>query len=330
MTRDELLKRFPNASESFIQKNTAPDISKIAERYQELRNVHKVGAEFGMTGDAVWKLLKRNGVKLFNTDWCFEEEKLLAELYQQDLSLGEIGSRLGRTKFAVCIKARKMGITSYKTPKPWKSTSREAYSEKMRLIEVPPEVRQERSRFMKEWLKTHPHPRGMAGKHHNQATKDIISKTHKGRKVPREVILKGLKTREKNGTLLKFRPHTTWKQGWVDIGGKKFFSRSSWEIRYAKYLEWLKRNNQIIDWNYETETFWFPVKRGVTNYTPDFMVVNTDGTKSFHEVKGWMDAKSKTKLRRMAIHHRNVNMVVAGADWFKQNRELLNLVEKTI
>lgn len=97
----------------------------------------------------------------------------------------------------------------------------------------------------------------------------------------------------------------------VDIGGKKFFSRSRWEANYALYLEHLKSKSYIADWSHEPETFWFEkIKRGVRSYLPDFKVTLSDGSIEYHEVKGFMDDKSLTKIRRMKIYHPKIKLVL--------------------
>jgi hypothetical protein len=97
------------------------------------------------------------------------------------------------------------------------------------------------------------------------------------------------------------------KKGHIEIGGKSFFARSSWEANVAAYLEFLKTNQEIKEWEHEPETFWFEkIKRGVRSYLPDFRVTKNDETIYFLEVKGWMDSKSKTKIKRMGLYHPNV------------------------
>jgi hypothetical protein len=62
-------------------------------------------------------------------------------------------------------------------------------------------------------------------------------------------------------------------------------------------------HNEIDGWEYEPKTFWFKeIKRGVRSYVPDFKVWK-DGEYWWEEVKGWMDSKSKTKLKRMAKYY---------------------------
>jgi len=87
-------------------------------------------------------------------------------------------------------------------------------------------------------------------------------------------------------------------------GGKRadlgdIYFRSSWEANYARYLNWIMARGEIERWEYEPDTFEFPVKRGSKFYTPDFKLFR-DSSHSYVEVKGYMDARSATKLRRMA------------------------------
>lgn len=94
----------------------------------------------------------------------------------------------------------------------------------------------------------------------------------------------------------------------TDLNGQYF--RSRYEANYARFLNFSK-----IEWTYEKKTFWFlNIKRGVRSYTPDFFL---PATNEFHEVKGWMDAKSKTKLKRMKKYYPEVNIVVVDGTWFK-------------
>jgi len=101
------------------------------------------------------------------------------------------------------------------------------------------------------------------------------------------------------------------KPGWRSIGGQDYYFRSNWEGNYACYLEWLKNNNQIKDWKHEPKTFWFEkIKRGVRSYLPDFFIIEKSGAEVYHEVKGNMDSKSKTKINRMRIYYPEVKLIV--------------------
>ena len=88
------------------------------------------------------------------------------------------------------------------------------------------------------------------------------------------------------------------------------YFRSRWEANWARYLRWLVELGEIWGWQFEPDTFRFPVKRGSVFYTPDFKVVNRDGSVEYHEVKGWFDQVSRTKLNRMRIHHPQVKVVL--------------------
>lgn len=113
----------------------------------------------------------------------------------------------------------------------------------------------------------------------------------------------------------------TWKQEWHEIGGKRNFYRSRWEVKYANYLEILKRAGEIEEWEHEPKSFYFEnEKRGAVCYIPDFRVTRKDGTHYWIEVKGYMDSRSKTKLKRFAKHFPEEEMLVVGKEWFKNNR----------
>lgn len=98
-----------------------------------------------------------------------------------------------------------------------------------------------------------------------------------------------------------------------DLGDRYF--RSRMERNYARYLNLLQDNGQIKGWRYEPTTFWFRgIQRGTVSYKPDFEVTMPDGSVEFHETKGWLDDKSRVKLRRMAKYHPTVKIVLIDTD----------------
>lgn len=102
-----------------------------------------------------------------------------------------------------------------------------------------------------------------------------------------------------------------WKPCWREISGKRFYARSLWEANYAFYLEFLKRQNLILDWEHEPKTFWFEaIRRGVRSYLPDFAVLSMGNEIEYHEVKGYMDCKSNTKLKRMAKYYPETKVIL--------------------
>jgi hypothetical protein len=120
-----------------------------------------------------------------------------------------------------------------------------------------------------------------------------------------------------------------YSQEHAEIGGKRHYYKSKWERNYARFLEWRKGRGEITDWVYEGKTFWFEgIKRGTTSYKPDFGVTLISGSVEYHEVKGYMDAKSATKLKRMTKYHPIEKVIVIDKGWFARNKNL-KLIIKT-
>ena len=127
---------------------------------------------------------------------------------------------------------------------------------------------------------------------------------------------------------------TVWKGGWREIGGFRKYYRSRWEANYARWLERERLEGRIQSWAHEPTTFWFEgIKRGVNNYLPDFHVVyppdETGNSKEeYHEVKGWMDTKSATKIKRMEKYHPNVILVIVDTKVYKKlEKECCSTIE---
>ena len=118
-------------------------------------------------------------------------------------------------------------------------------------------------------------------------------------------------------------------KGWATIDNKRYYYKSLWEYRYALYLDLMKRHNHITDWFYEPHTFYFEgIKRGTTNYKPDFKVIFPSGNEEWIEVKGYMDAKSATKIKRMAKYFPDIKLRVVDKVWFQSNALMLKKVLK--
>lgn len=276
--------------------------------------------------------------------WTDAEEmalRVLAGSPDEPRDLQAIADRLQRTKAAIAVKLSKMGLTSYSRPKTREAIESSAAKRKQQWSEMSPaeveartkqlkpfigtsflgrhhteEYKAELSKRTKEWLKIHGHPKGMKGKHHSKETKLKLSEAFSGRKVKASVLMKILKTKQRNGTLIRPR-NVSWKQGWRTIGGKTIYARSKWEANYARALEFQKRTNLIAEWEHEPKTFWFEkIRTGTRCYIPDFRVTYPNGNIEYHEVKGWMDPKSKTKLNRMRIYHPTVFVRVIDSKWF--------------
>jgi hypothetical protein len=121
----------------------------------------------------------------------------------------------------------------------------------------------------------------------------------------------------------------TWKAGWREIAGERYYLRSRWEANYARYLQFLKENGKIVNWEHEPKTFWFEkIKRGVRSYLPDFRVTENDGRVVYHEVKGWMCPRSKTALKRMAKYYPEIEIVLVQNEFFKASNATLRCLIK--
>lgn len=117
-------------------------------------------------------------------------------------------------------------------------------------------------------------------------------------------------------------------------GGKRddlnnMYVRSSWEANYARYLNFLIKNNEISKWEYEVDTFEFTkIKKGTRFYTPDFKVYDKNGNIEYHEVKGWMDEKSITRHNRMTRYYPNIKVRIIDKKWFRANGTMLSKIIK--
>jgi predicted DNA-binding protein len=246
--------------------------------------------------------LRKGGFKLSESEK--NEIKNYYEKFGNDLinplRLGPLSKKLGRTRHLICRYAREMGLSSMERVKHKTDEERLRIGEKAKI------------RIAKNG-----HPRGMLGKKHTRESiergklKRMETWDSKTPEWKREIVMKILKSRLENPINFRPRHGASWKQGWEVVGEKRRFFRSSWEKNYAHYLEWLKGLGEIRDWDFETKVFWFEgLKRGVMSYKPDFMVTEKNGAIEFHEVKGWMDKKSLTKIKRMRIYHPSVKLKV--------------------
>lgn len=112
-----------------------------------------------------------------------------------------------------------------------------------------------------------------------------------------------------------------------EINGKFYSFKSRMESRYAHYLEWLRINDGIQHWQYEPKTFWFNaaganLKRGTVSYKPDFLVFEAGGA-TWYEVKGYMDSRSLTKIKRFNKYFPEEKLIVIDSKWFSRNYKKL-------
>lgn len=273
--------------------------------------------------------------------WSADQIEFLTKMYPQK-GLRWCAEQMGMRDAQIRAKASQLRLKARGTSEAWKEKN-EKHAEIMRGRKRPDqsvvmknlhaqgklrkttEQKARLSERTKDWIRKNGHPKGSKGLKHSDATKTLISqKSIAAAKKKTEEdwharTVKAMATRERNGTQLPMRVNATWKAGWREIGGVMKFYRSRWEANYARYLEWLRERGEIVSWRHEPKTFWFDgIKRGCVSYLPDFEVVEACGKVAYHEVKGWMDDRSATKIKRMAKYHPEVTLIVIAKKEYRK------------
>lgn len=293
-----------------MSKQKAND-EQLIKSYEITKNVWKTAEEFGMCGQSVHKRLTKLGVINKINVFTEKDYKVLKKFYEtHDLKKGsgeleKLAKKMGRTKQFLSRKARELGLTSmYRGD-----------TEKFK---------KQKAKRSKEAIKKYGHPKGMLGKHHTPENIQIIKEKQRIYLENRtddevfEITKKILETKHKKG-VVTMRKNVTWKMGYRQVGRKNIYFRSRWEYNYALYLEYLKKNKEIKKWEYEPDIFWFEgIKRGCVSYKPDFKITRNDKTIYYIEIKGWMDSASKTKIKRMAKYHPEIELVVIDTPKYKE------------
>lgn len=297
------------------------EAAKYWSDYKDLLSVHKVGELYGVSGSTVHNYLRDFGYDLKGRMFNAADDAMILDYYENrksDFDLDELTLMLGRSqKSNVSRRARELGVSDIRRP-------------------VADQHYETFSKASKARIKEHGHPKGALGHKHSEETRKILSEKSQAaadRRTPEQQMImniKQVKTKISRGNLHpKNRKNASWKQQWAEFGGKRNYYRSQWELNYARYLEMLKKLGEIKEWEHEPETFWFEgVKRGTVSYLPDFRVTEDNGSIAYHEVKGWMDDKSKTKIRRMAKYHPDIKLIVIDSKAYKAlARQVKGLVD---
>lgn len=237
-------------------------------------------------------------------------------LYVETGRLSVLAEEMGRSKCVLCEKAKALGLS-------------DANAARRASGKLVGDARRGKPLAWK-------HPRGMLGKSHTAETREHLRKSSTDFRATlsqdqvADIVTKAMRTKvERHGRVAPQVSRGNWKSGWREIGGVRKFYRSRWEANYARYLNWLQNRGDILDWKHEPETFWFEaIRRGVRSYLPDFRVWELDGSTKLHEVKGWMDTRSKTTLKRMAKYHPGETVIVIAERQYREiERKLGGLIE---
>jgi len=248
--------------------------------------------------------------------WTMRETDTLKLAYLSagdgKLDLKALALQLGRSKWSVAMRASRLGLGNKKR------------------AHLGPDDHEERNRMSeraRRRIAEHGHPRGALGLRHSEASKAALSRAAKlAWSKPNSPLRSLVASQRRSDNALAYqlglrgRPRgftrSTTGGPRDDLGG--LYVRSRWEANYARYLTWLQQTGGIRSWSYEPKTFLFEkIKGGMRSYTPDFEVVRSDGRREWHEVKGWMDQKSRTKLARMGRFFPTEKVVLIDERWFR-------------
>lgn len=164
--------------------------------------------------------------------------------------------------------------------------------------------------------------KGRKGFLHSEEAKMKISKSKKGKSRPE---LTGImpKNIQRPGKWMNI------KRGYYNINGKEIFFRSKMEANYALYLNFLVKQKQYLKWEYEPDVFIFgKIKFGTRSYRPDFKIMNNDNSYEYHEVKGWMTAKSETQIKRMTKYYPEIKLVIIDHSTYRDIRRKIGKMLK--
>ena len=113
------------------------------------------------------------------------------------------------------------------------------------------------------------------------------------------------------------------------VGSRKITFKSKAELSFAEHLEFLRESGQIQYWSYEPHgsTFWFErIRRGVRSYKADFLVVTNSREVQWYEIKGYLDSRSVTKLKRMRKYYPDIRIVLVMMRDEKRQREVIDAI----
>ena len=254
--------------DNFIREHSYMTVKELAEV------LHRTEA-------AVRGRKNKLGVKRGNCPPFSDKElELIKEYYSNDngVDLVKLSKIMNRPKTSISAKAKEMGLTKYGN--------------------FTKEERNQRGEQFRNTRKIIEHPRGMLGKHHTDKSKQKMSIAGKERasnmsyEEKHKIAMKAVETKRKNGTLnnTTSNAYSRTKSGKrKDLNNQFFFF--FWEANVARIL-----NHLNIEWEYEIKRFVFESDNelGVDSYQPDFYLPKLN---IWIEVKGWLDEKSKIRLK---------------------------------
>lgn len=128
----------------------------------------------------------------------------------------------------------------------------------------------------------------------------MFGKTHTEESIikMKEFQKKNLSIRGKNSNFYGKKPKHGIGEWYICNDGSKIWMRSSWEIKFAKYLD--KYN---IEWLYEPKLFDITYNNKEGTYSPDFYIIKE---KKFIEIKGWWRDDAFAKYSSFVNQYPNI------------------------
>jgi hypothetical protein len=273
-------------------------------------------------------------------DWTDEENELIKLNYSNRGKHWCAQHLPGRTVKAIYVQAKKLGLSSDRNSDYFKDWQGRAAASKRGRARP-----DSRERFKKLWEQGRV-PRPIITAERRQKQADTMREWHtlhgnpnKGKKLSDEIKVKMVAASRRMWNDPDYRAKMTTperrerrrqvsSENWIRSGranenaysrcsggrrddlGDMFF-RSGWEANYARILNLLKAQGEIYRWEFEPDTFKFPVETRPFSYTPDFKIWRRkDGNHYYVEVKGWMDPMSQIKDSHMKEFYPYVSILV--------------------
>lgn len=238
------------------------------------------------------------------SEYDIERIKKYYEDHCDSLDLDLFSQEIGLSKSTISRYAKKFNLTKKNRPLSDNSVEKlkrglSKYMQTDKYINI---IKPKQIELLNYYVKNE-HPKGMLGKHHSEETCKKLSVSHiemfanmsfdeKHRRA-----MKAVNTKRKNGGFSTTSNSYSRCKGGIRSDLNKYF-RSAWEANVARSLNYLH-----IKWEYEYKRFDFSEeKEGILSYQPDFYLPKYN---KWIEVKGWMDDKSKQRLKLFKKYYPN-------------------------
>lgn len=262
-----------------------------------------------------------------------DKEKLeIEEFYKTnclEMDLETFAKKLGRPKTSISRYAKSLNLTKSNRPLSKQAIEKreKSLSEYRKTDEYINNLKKQQI-FLLTYYAQNKHPKGMLGKHHSKEVCEKLSASHielfanMSKEEKHRRAMKAVKTKRENGVIATTNNAYSRCKGGIRQDLNQYF-RSSWEANIARILNYLN-----IEWKYEYKRFNFSEeKEGVLSYQPDFYLPKYN---KWIEVKGWMDEKSKLRLKLFKKYYptESLNLILINEEiYLLLNKQYSKIVE---